>query len=169
LAENKHEIKEPAKILFICSQNINRSLTAERIFRDEFDTRSAGVYTAEILKSKIDWADFIVVMELEHKEELMKQYPFCKKQIFILFIPDNYYFMNVKLVAKLEERMKIVQKAITALNNLKMEQRVLEHEVILNAKDEYEKVITETHKTLYDTRDKPKKPVFKSSLEREAA
>ena len=32
------------KVLFICNQNQNRSKTAELIFKDKFESRTAGLY-----------------------------------------------------------------------------------------------------------------------------
>ena len=63
------------KILFICSRNRRRSLTAETIFKSEsaLDVRSAGTEDAARIKvtaGQLGWADVVVVMEKRHKERL---------------------------------------------------------------------------------------------------
>jgi len=50
-------------ILFICNQNQNRSKTAEELFKDRFNTRSAGLYNEKpVTEKQISWADVIIVM-----------------------------------------------------------------------------------------------------------
>jgi predicted protein tyrosine phosphatase len=56
------------KVLFICSRNKWRSLTAEKIFQTKpgFDVRSAGTENGARIKvsdGHIGWADIIFVME----------------------------------------------------------------------------------------------------------
>ncbi len=59
---------ERSKILFVCSRNKRRSLTAETIFKGEpaWDVRSAGTEESARIKvtaGQLGWADVIVVME----------------------------------------------------------------------------------------------------------
>ena len=45
------------KLLFICSQNLHRSPTAEEVFRGRFETRSAGLYNeAPVTAEQLEWA-----------------------------------------------------------------------------------------------------------------
>src|SRR6266705_2558163 len=85
------------KILFICSRNCRRSLTAETIFKGEptWDVRSVGTEDAARIKvtaGQLGWADVIVVMEKRHKERLRQKFPekFAAKRCVCLFIPDDY-------------------------------------------------------------------------------
>jgi predicted protein tyrosine phosphatase len=71
---------ERTKILFVCSRNKRRSLTAETIFKSEpaWEVRSAGTEESARIKvtaGHLGWADVIVVMEKRHKERLQQKYP----------------------------------------------------------------------------------------------
>jgi len=101
------------KILFVCSRNKRRSLTAETIFKVElvWDVRSAGTEQSARLKvtaGQIGWADVIVVMEKRHKERLRQKYPeaLAAKPCVCLFISDNYEFMDPDLIELLREKMR---------------------------------------------------------------
>ena len=99
-------------ILFLCSQNKLRSPTAESIFCDidGWDVRSAGLNTgAEVYISTedVEWADIIFVMEQAHKKKLKKKFrEQIKNQIIIcLGIPDDYDFMDDKLIKILKDKV----------------------------------------------------------------
>jgi predicted protein tyrosine phosphatase len=101
------------KILFVCSRNRRRSLTAETIFKSEpaWDVRSAGTEAAARIKvtaGQLGWADVVVVMEKRHKERLRQKFPeaFASKPCICLFIPDDYEFMDPSLVESLQEKMR---------------------------------------------------------------
>jgi len=96
-------------ILFICSRNRWRSLTAETIFKSYPNVyiKSAGTEdTARIkINSKlIKWADLILVMEKKHKEKLCQKFPIeiVKKELFVLDIEDNYKYMDEELIEELK-------------------------------------------------------------------
>ena len=100
------------KVLFLCSRNRRRSLTAEKIFATVpgWETRSAGTEDAARIKvtaGHLGWADVIVVMEKRHKERLRQKWPdeFAGKRCLCLFIPDDFEFMEERLVRELEVRM----------------------------------------------------------------
>ena len=79
------------KILFICNANLNRSPTAEKIFKDRFETKSAGLYNESPLKEQqLKWADVVVVMEEDQRSEIAKRFPkqYMQKKILSLDIPD---------------------------------------------------------------------------------
>ena len=104
---------ERTKILFICSRNKRRSLTAETIFKSEpvWDVRSAGTEDGARIKvtaGMLGWAEIIVVMEKRHKERLRQKYPeaLAAKRCVCLFIPDDYEFMDVALVEILQEKKR---------------------------------------------------------------
>jgi predicted protein tyrosine phosphatase len=65
------------KILFVCSRNRRRSLTAETIFKNElvWDVRSAGTEESARIKvtaGHLGWADVIVVMEKNTRKDCGK-------------------------------------------------------------------------------------------------
>ena len=100
------------KILFVCSRNKRRSLTAEKIFAGEtaWQVRSAGTEEGARIKvtaGQLGWADAIVVMEKRHKERLRQKFPdaLAGKNCVCLFIPDDYEFMEPALIELLREKM----------------------------------------------------------------
>lgn len=101
------------KVLFVCSRNRRRSLTAEKVFAKVpgWETRSAGTEDAARIKvtaGHVGWADVIVVMEKRHKERLQQKWPeeLAGKQCFCLFIPDDFEFLDEALVRELTARMQ---------------------------------------------------------------
>lgn len=101
------------KILFVCSRNKRRSLTAETIFKDipSWDVRSAGTEENARIKvtpGHIGWAEIIVVMEKRHKERLHQKFAesFEGKTCICLFIKDDYEFMAPELVKDLRMKMQ---------------------------------------------------------------
>ncbi|MBW2967882.1 phosphotyrosine protein phosphatase [Candidatus Woesearchaeota archaeon] len=97
------------KLLFICNQNQNRSPTAAALFSESYDTRSAGLYSAEpVTKEQLEWADTVIVMEEEMRSEIAKRFPnlYLKKRILCLNIPDMYRKDQPELVELIKERME---------------------------------------------------------------
>jgi predicted protein tyrosine phosphatase len=93
------------KILFVCSRNKQRSLTAEKTFckYDGLQVRSAGTETGARIKVSdglIGWADIIFVMEKKHIRRLKEKfgYAIADKKIVCLNIPDEYGFMDEELI-----------------------------------------------------------------------
>ena len=102
----------PTKILFVCSRNRIRSLTAEKVFatRPGVEVRSAGtqpnarvVVTAGLLR----WADLILVMEKCHAARLRLKFSseMQSKRVVSLHIPDEYQFVQQELIDELEARV----------------------------------------------------------------
>ena len=95
-------------ILFICNQNQNRSKTAEHIFKNQFKTKSAGLYnTKPVSEKQISWADVVVVMEDKQRTELSKRFPqqYMQKKIISLNIPDVYSYGQEDLVHLLQTKV----------------------------------------------------------------
>ena len=95
------------KILFVCNQNRNRSKTAEELFKGQYDTRSAGIYSNIVTKEQVEWADAIIVFENAQKRELLSRFPkeTCGKKIIDLAIPDIYDYNTPPLIAILKKAM----------------------------------------------------------------
>jgi len=96
------------KLLFVCNQNENRSKTAEKLFKNKYKTKSAGLYNEKsVTEKEISWADVIVVMEEHQRSELAKRFPklYMEKRILSLNIPDIYYYKQPKLVNVLKSRV----------------------------------------------------------------
>jgi predicted protein tyrosine phosphatase len=102
-------VNQPQKLLFICSQNIQRSLTAEWMYDGftSYEVRSAGTEQSArtpMTKEHVAWADVIFVMETEHLEKLQDRFgeePAGKK-IICLNIPDIYRYMEPALIDELK-------------------------------------------------------------------
>ncbi len=91
-------------LLFLCSQNKRRSLTAEKLF-DSYDghrARSAGTESnarVKVTAGLIGWADVIFCMEKKHIRRIRGKYQdeLIGKKIVCLNIPDIYEFMDEDL------------------------------------------------------------------------
>jgi len=97
------------RILFICNQNQNRSKTAEELFKDRFNTRSAGLYNEKpVTEKQISWADVIIVMEGHQRGEIAKRFPkqYLLKRILNLDIPDIYTHNQPELIEILNSRIE---------------------------------------------------------------
>ena len=100
------------KILFLCSKNKRRSPTAEAIFSnvEGWEVYSAGISNdAEVHVSveDIEWADIIFVMEKTHKNKLSSKFRGVIKdqKVISLDIPDNYEYMDEKLIEILQSKV----------------------------------------------------------------
>jgi predicted protein tyrosine phosphatase len=96
------------KVLFVCNQNENRSKTAEDIFKNRFETRSAGLFNEKPLtKKELEWADTVLVMEDFQRTEISKRFPesYLKKRILSLDIPDVFYHNQPELVNLLKRKV----------------------------------------------------------------
>lgn len=97
-------------LLFICSRNQWRSLTAETIFRkrQDFSVKSAGTVSKARIRvnaSLLKWADVAFVMEKKHRQYLLTRFPGETKylNIEVLDIPDEYQYMDEDLIGELED------------------------------------------------------------------
>ncbi len=100
------------KVLFVCNQNINRSKTAEEIFKGKFQTRSVGLYNDKPLnEEQLGWADIVMVMEGEQRTEISRRFPklYLQKKILSLNVPDIYYHNQPELISVLKERMDEIE------------------------------------------------------------
>ncbi|MFF2908475.1 low molecular weight protein tyrosine phosphatase family protein [Paenibacillus sp. NPDC057934] len=100
------------KLLFICSRNKWRSLTAEKIFDgiNGYEVRSAGTEEGarvKVTEGHIGWSNIIFVMEKKHKRRLQERFPdkLKHKQLICLDIPDEYRFMDEELIEILKSRV----------------------------------------------------------------
>ncbi|MBR0128990.1 MAG: protein tyrosine phosphatase [Neisseriaceae bacterium] len=102
------------QILFLCSQNKQRSLTAEKLFDGYHNhrVRSAGTEANARIKvtaGDIAWADIIFCMEQKHARRIREKYAdkLQDKKLICLNIPDKFAFMDEKL-------QQILQQKVTA-------------------------------------------------------
>ena len=98
------------KFLFICTENLQRSPTAESIFKnhEEHEAKSVGISPfaeKKVNSSILNWADLIFVMEAFHKNFIIKNFPESESKIIILDIPDIYFRDDPELVDILKENL----------------------------------------------------------------
>lgn len=100
------------KVLFVCSRNWCRSLTAEKLFAGTpgWQVRSAGTSDHARIKvtaGHVGWADVVVVMEKRHRERLESRFArlLAQRVVHCLFIPDDFDFMDPALVELLRDRL----------------------------------------------------------------
>jgi predicted protein tyrosine phosphatase len=100
------------KLLFVCSQNKFRSLTAEKLFEGfpAYQVRSAGTQPNArivITEGHIGWADLIFVMEKSHLNRMRRKFPEALqgKRVITLGIPDEFGFMQPELLDELRGKL----------------------------------------------------------------
>ena len=100
------------KLLFVCSQNKLRSLTAEKLFEGfpAYQVRSVGTQPDArivITEGHIGWADLIFVMEKSHLNRIRRKFPEALhgKRVITLHIPDEYEFMQPELLDELRGKL----------------------------------------------------------------
>ena len=96
------------RVLFVCSQNYMRSLTAETAFNGAggHEVRSAGTLPSarrRVTGDDVRWAELIFVMETAHIRQVKQAFPeeLAGKQLACLNIPDEFNYMAAELVARL--------------------------------------------------------------------
>lgn len=108
-------MREPAaikKLLFVCSRNRVRSLTAEKLFEGFplYQVRSVGTQPDArivVTEGHLGWADIIFCMEKSHLSRLRRKFPEALqgKSVVCLHIPDEYEFMQPDLLDELRGRL----------------------------------------------------------------
>ena len=100
------------KVLFVCSRNEIRSLTAERLLAGTpgYQARSAGTQEQariRVTPGLLGWADLIVVMERSHERRLRERFPeeLAGRSLICLHLPDDYEYMEEALIEELESRL----------------------------------------------------------------
>lgn len=100
----------PVRVLFVCSRNLWRSPTAERVVRGwpGVSARSAGTARAarvRVSERGLAWATVVMVMEKRHREQLEARFgpPACP--VIVLDVPDQWEADDPELVALLERRI----------------------------------------------------------------
>ena len=102
----------PEKLLFVCSRNRIRSLTAEKLMEGVtgYEVRSAGTQPEArivITEGHIRWADMIFCMEKSHLERIRLKFPEAMqdKRVVCLHIPDEYESMEPDLLDALRANL----------------------------------------------------------------
>ncbi len=103
---------EKKKLLFVCTVNLNRSPTAEALFKGSKKYQAKSVGINQLAKTVISgqairWADIVFCMENIHKEYILENFPEVNsKEIIVLNIPDIYIKDDPELVNLLKKKLK---------------------------------------------------------------
>jgi len=102
------------KILFVCSANVDRSPTAERIYKNHpgLEVKSAGTgwYAQQpVTADLLNWADIILCMEEKHKQYIMEDFGdfISGKIIDYLDVEDVYRCMDPKLIEIIKVKVDV--------------------------------------------------------------
>jgi predicted protein tyrosine phosphatase len=100
------------KLLFVCSRNKLRSLTAEKLFEGSphYQVRSAGTQPDArivVTEGHLGWADLIFCMEKSHVNRLHRKFHdvLRGKRVICLHIPDDFEFMDPDLLDELRAKL----------------------------------------------------------------
>jgi predicted protein tyrosine phosphatase len=98
------------KVLCVCSAGLLRSPTTAFVLSQEpynFNTRAAGIDVGHALVPVDDvlitWADEILVMNQDQKDQVTQKYDIGNKPIYVLGIPDNYPYRHPELIARIKK------------------------------------------------------------------
>ena len=99
-------------LLFVCTENLLRSATAETVFSQYTGVEAIGAGTnadsATVVSGDlIEWADFVFVMEASHRNKVTKKFRSLlgAKRVIVLGIADDYGYLDPGLVALLKRRV----------------------------------------------------------------
>ncbi len=93
----------PVLVLFVCALNKRRSVTAERIYRDDprVEVRSAGVRSEaprRVSEKDLRWADVVFAMERQQRSRILEEFAAAElPPIDVLDIPDDFECMDLDL------------------------------------------------------------------------
>ncbi|MBI4175699.1 MAG: protein tyrosine phosphatase [Candidatus Aenigmarchaeota archaeon] len=98
------------RLLFICTANLQRSPTAEGLFKgsSRYEARSAGIHplaARRVDQRLVDWADVIFVFSNGHAEHLKKRFDMVGKPVYNLDVADTYEKDDPRLVQLLKRKL----------------------------------------------------------------
>ena len=100
------------KVLFVCTANLQRSPTAERLFdgwKSNWEAKSAGIMPepggTPLSQTLLDWAEFVIVMEPIHSQFIRENFKCAANKIRVLNIADRYFREDPELIREL--RIKV--------------------------------------------------------------
>jgi protein-tyrosine phosphatase len=102
------------RILFVCTANVDRSRTAEDLYRDDdrYEVRSAGVApfaTVVVTRDLLLWADRVFVMnerEDQHRTLIRIRFPDVDRPLVDLDVQDRWHRGDPELVRLLTRRLR---------------------------------------------------------------
>jgi len=110
-------------VLFVCTENLARSPTAEAIFRelvggdDRHTARSAGTASCaprRVTTRELAWADVVAVMEPRHLTLIREHWPDYSGKAVVLGVPDDYNPSEPELRAALTPKIQLLVEELDA-------------------------------------------------------
>ena len=99
-------------LLFVCTENKLRSLTAETVFSEIEGISAIGCGTNKDAETPlsgdlIEWSDIVFAMEKSHRKKISSRYNnlLQAKKLVCLDVPDRYQYMQPELVELLKRRV----------------------------------------------------------------
>jgi len=107
------ELTPRERILFVCTANVDRSRTAEDMYREDarYEVRSAGVApfaTVVLTRDLLLWADRVFVMserEDRHRTLLRLRFPEVERPVVDLDVEDRWRRGDPELVRHLLKKL----------------------------------------------------------------
>ena len=100
------------RVLFVCTENRNRSLTAQQIYggRPDLEVRSAGISEyarVPLTQDLFEWADQVFVFSKRQRKVVEQRFrnSFASKPVVCLHLPDRYEYKSPKLVMRLTGKL----------------------------------------------------------------
>jgi len=100
------------KVLFVCTANLQRSPTAEKLFhgwKSDWEAKSAGIMPESggtpLSQALIDWAEFVIVMEPIHSQYIRENFQCGSNKIKVLNIADRYFRDDPELIRELRRKV----------------------------------------------------------------
>ena len=108
------DLSSRERILFVCTANVDRSRTAEDLYREDerFEVRSAGVApfaTVPLTRDLLLWADRVFVMnerEDQHRTLIRIRFPDVDRPLTDLDIEDRWRRGDPDLVTLILRRLR---------------------------------------------------------------
>jgi protein-tyrosine phosphatase len=102
------------RILFLCTANVDRSRTAEDLYRSDprYEIRSAGLAhfaTVPVTRELLSWADRVFVMDERregHRSLLRMRFPDVDRPVVDLDVEDLWRRGHPELVRVLRKKLK---------------------------------------------------------------
>lgn len=101
------------RVLFVCTQNKVRSLTAEHLYRvrPDLDVKSCGTATFaknQLTKELMEWAEAVFTFDETQMDVVAKNFSevAAKKPVICLNLPDVFTYKSEALVVKLTAKLE---------------------------------------------------------------
>ena len=113
---------QKAKVLFVCSANLDRSPTAEKLFQNwkgRWEAKSAGIMPSlgrnPLSQDLIDWADLIRVMKPDYAEYIHANFNTNPNKLRVLDVSNRFVRDDPELILELRTRVAPILEIVDRL------------------------------------------------------